>query len=353
MKSFLTLLICIYAIQLFATASGHFPNTSIGYGPPTGTHNTSYTINPNGRQSTLHLTVAHSDIYSNGMADVYVNFNFDTSGKNVYIVYTTNGTNPTKTNGTVLNASFSYYDSGQDDRWWLGQIPSIAQGTTVMYIIYISDNTLANAFGRIGTNGYVTTWTEGDNSGFSYSVQAPLPVELISFNITNVSSSVRLHWATASEQNNDRFEIERSADARAWQTLATIPGAGFSTTFHSYEFLDEKPLPLNFYRLRQVDFDQQDSYSKVISIEFAGGDQPPRLSPNPVANELTLDFYQEMEPGHSALIFDPTGKLIFEAAIPPGKKCQFDISQLSPGIYFLKIKGSSGQAFWQERFFKN
>ncbi|MEK7257237.1 MAG: T9SS type A sorting domain-containing protein [Bacteroidota bacterium] len=191
--------------------------------------------------------------------------------------------------------------------------------------------------------------TDINGQDFFTPPQALLPVELLGFSGAATESAVKLKWQTASETNNNFFEIQRSADARTWQTLGKVEGAGFSTTLRSYEFLDEKPLPLNFYRLRQVDFDESANFSKVISVQFEGNDRPFRLSPNPVENELTLAFKQEIEASQSALIFDQTGKMVLETALYAGKKCQLDVSQLSPGVYFLKINGKE----WQERFVKN
>ncbi|MCS7056419.1 MAG: DUF3372 domain-containing protein, partial [Thermoflexales bacterium] len=153
---------------------GHFVNESIGY---TGDfHFRPYMVPPNFRQASTSLNAAQSSITAADHADIYVNFNFDTTGKNIYIVYTTDGSAPTKTNGTVTTMIFSRY--AHPNRFWVGSIPPQITATVVNYVIYASDSTLAAAWGRISgtpSNRDVSqnqfTWNENDNAYFQYVVQ--------------------------------------------------------------------------------------------------------------------------------------------------------------------------------------
>ncbi len=156
------------------SGNGHFVTESIGY--TDGNHPRAYTAPPNFRQASTSLSAAQSTITANDAADIYINFNYDTTGKTIYIVYTTDGSAPNKTNGSVITASFSKYHD--PNRTWVGTIPAQITGTVVNYVIYASDGTLAAAWGRIsGTpsdraiSQYQTTWSEADNAYFSYTVQ--------------------------------------------------------------------------------------------------------------------------------------------------------------------------------------
>ena len=152
---------------------GHFLTQSIGY--TDGVHLRSYTAAPNFRQASTSLNAGQSAIGAADHADIYVNFNYDTTGKTIYIVYTTNGSAPNKTNGSVTTAIFSKY--WHPNRTWVGAIPPQPAGTVVNYVIYASDGTLAAAWGRIsGTpadrsvSQYDVSWNENDNAYFSYTV---------------------------------------------------------------------------------------------------------------------------------------------------------------------------------------
>jgi hypothetical protein len=149
-----------------AISLGHVPTENIGY--TDGTHARAYTAAPNMRQSGASLNAARSDIWHNEATDLYVNFTFDTTGKFVYLVYTTDNTVPTKTNGSVVNVAFSKFND--PDRTWYVTLPAQAAGTQVAYVFYISDSDLASGWGRVSNLGYETSWTEGDASGFQYTV---------------------------------------------------------------------------------------------------------------------------------------------------------------------------------------
>ncbi len=155
------------------TGTGHFVLESIGYFD--GTHARAYTVAPNFRQASGRLNQANSIISSDDAADVYVNFAYDTSGKFVWVVYTTDGSAPNKGNGTPVAAAFSKY--AEPNRTWYVTIPAQAVGATVNYVFYISDSDLASAWGRISgatadrnTSQYETSWSESDAAYFTYSV---------------------------------------------------------------------------------------------------------------------------------------------------------------------------------------
>ncbi len=121
------------------SGTGHFVMEAIGYVPG------GYTVQPSFRQASTSANAAQSAIGSIDTADMFVNFAFDTYGKTVYLVYTTNGSAPTKSNGTVTVAAFSNY--ANPNRTWRASIPPQAADTVVNYLFYISDGSLANGWG--------------------------------------------------------------------------------------------------------------------------------------------------------------------------------------------------------------
>jgi hypothetical protein len=164
---FLSAFLLLFSLNLFGTATGHYPFTSLGFHD--GTESSNYSVDPFGRQATGSANTPDYDIISTDQTDLFVVFDYDTQNKNVYLVYTTDGSAPTKTNGSVINCSFEKYND--PDRWWYGTIPSQAEKTVVKYIFYISDSDLGSAYGRVAADGYKTSWTEGD-SYFGYAVSA-------------------------------------------------------------------------------------------------------------------------------------------------------------------------------------
>src|SRR5690606_26093002 len=84
----------------------------------------------------------------------------------------------------------------------------------------------------------------------------PLPVELISFTGKFVANGTLLEWATATEKDNNYFEIERSQDGKEFKAIGRVGGNNNSTSINRYNFTDKDQLPgLVYYRLKQVDND--------------------------------------------------------------------------------------------------
>jgi len=101
-----------------------------------------------------------------------------------------------------------------------------------------------------------------------------LPIELISFEAKmNDNKQVDIFWATASEQNNDFFTIERSTDGLNWEIVTTVAGAGNSINRIDYHAYDARPVSgISYYRLKQTDFDGAFEYSYIVSV-FNGNEE--------------------------------------------------------------------------------
>lgn len=94
-----------------------------------------------------------------------------------------------------------------------------------------------------------------------------LPVELVNFDVVNDVTNI-VTWSTVTENNNDYFLLERSADGVNWENVSMIDGAGTSTNRTDYLFNDrDYPQTLNYYRLTQVDYDGNSETFDIISID--------------------------------------------------------------------------------------
>ncbi len=78
-----------------------------------------------------------------------------------------------------------------------------------------------------------------------------LPVELVYFKGGLTDESVMLNWQTASELNNEDFQVEHCLDSRNWERIDFIPGHGTSVEVQNYSYIHKRPaFGLNYYRLR-------------------------------------------------------------------------------------------------------
>lgn len=150
-------------------------------------------------------------------------------------------------------------------------------------------NNTNNPWGELAdSDPYQDGWTDEFPLDFNLnSVDAGyttvLPIKLKSFNAFIKKSISNLSFTTVSEINNAGFDIERSADGITFEKISWVDGHGSTTEEKHYTFTDTKPLlGLNYYRLRQVDYDGRYEYSQIVNIENISKEQ--YLYPNP-ANE--------------------------------------------------------------------
>jgi hypothetical protein len=181
-----------------------------------------------------------------------------------------------------------------------------------------------------------TSWTANPTSNnFGTLPPSPLPITLISFKASlNSSNQAVLKWATASEKDNHYFEIERSKNAIDFESLGKINGKGTSDLRNDYAFTDETPLKgINYYRLKQVDFDGTFSYTRPESV-ITEGDGSISLYPNPTVNVLKINF-EDLDQIETATIYNQSGVMMKNLQ---GSKSSIDIQELPQGKYILQIR---------------
>lgn len=81
--------------------------------------------------------------------------------------------------------------------------------------------------------------TDGFKDGLTIAnMGAPLSVTVIHFSAACENGRTVLNWTTASEQDSNRFEVQRSIDGIAWENIGEIPAAGNSNQLIDYTFED-------------------------------------------------------------------------------------------------------------------
>jgi photosystem II stability/assembly factor-like uncharacterized protein len=175
-----------------------------------------------------------------------------------------------------------------------------------------------------------------------------IPVELLSFTGEKSASSIILKWSTATESNNQGFEVQKKNSSGKWEKIAFVKGKGTSTIRTDYIFTDKKPYwNSNTYRLKQIDFDGTYKYYKPVTIEFGG---PANFElgqnyPNPF-NPVTSINYSLPSSGNVELkIYNILGKEIFtlvnDVQEPGYYEVSFNASDFPSGVYFYRIQAGS------------
>lgn len=163
----------------------------------------------------------------------------------------------------------------------------------------------------------------------------PLPVELANFDAKSTTSSINLYWTTLSEINNYGFNIEKSFNGINFETIGFVEGNGNSIEAIAYQFTDENPQNgLNYYRLKQIDFDGQFEYSNIISIDFEN-ENSISFYPNPVSDNLiiTTDIQDDV----TVRLISVNGQVISENSQYIDNQFSIDVSRLNNGIYYLQV----------------
>ncbi len=146
----------------------------------------------------------------------------------------------------------------------------------------------------IGSNVYQFTAVSGAvlaNRRFTLatinSITTPLPIGLIFFSALADNGSVLLKWATATENNSDYFEVQRSTDGITWQSRSQVEATGNSTNTINYYTTDL----INgitgeiYYRLKEVDLNGNATYSGIQEINAVNKKQL-QTFPSPAQNIL-------------------------------------------------------------------
>ncbi len=223
-----------------------------------------------------------------------------------YITYNGNVTDP-----LVLSKNWSLIDDVTDGS----------------HMLYATPLTNAQMF-KLGMD---TSWTV-------------VPVELSSFIVSANGLIVSLNWNTASETNNNGFEIQKKL-VNKFVTVGFVRGNGTTTEMHNYNFTDKQEKAGKYiYRLKQIDYNGTCEYSKEVEVTVVFGMNYTlnQNYPNPF-NPTTKISYSIPQSGFVQLnVYDALGNvvktLVNESKDAGYYDIEFNASGLTSGIYFYQIK---------------
>jgi Secretion system C-terminal sorting domain/Bacterial Ig-like domain (group 2) len=168
-----------------------------------------------------------------------------------------------------------------------------------------------------------------------------LPINLSGFSVIKKNNTADLQWSTSLEQNNKGFAIERSLDGVKWNQINFINGTN-ARTGATYSATDLTPAAgLNYYRLKQVDFDGHSVYSTVQSLNFAGI-KPIKfaLFPNPTVNSVAITLGTIESNTAQYAILSADGKVVKSGIFGKSQANTvqtLDVSKLPAGLYIIKL----------------
>jgi len=182
-----------------------------------------------------------------------------------------------------------------------------------------------------------------------------LPVKFGSIKAYEKQNGIQLDWKVYSENKVKSYEIERSADARSYTAVGSLPALYNNTADGDYSFFDANPLPgISYYRIKNNDLDGKSAYSIVIRVNRNKSIMGLSLYPNPVLNRIVSLQGSDLRRGNYKIsIFGSNGQEIYKQQV---KHNGGTISQtielpstISKGIYMFTVKDENGNTIYKEQ----
>jgi hypothetical protein len=184
-----------------------------------------------------------------------------------------------------------------------------------------------------------------------------LPVELLSFKANLEGKAVKVEWETASEINSSHFLVERSFDGINFEIIGEVAAAGESSETIAYEYFDYAPgTENNYYRLKQIDYDDAFEYFNTVVVNGTTGTEMTHVNlyPNPVLDDANFYFDSREGGPYRAQIYNSIGVEVYSAtmfATEGGNNLKVDVMLYDPGYYIATLTGPDG-AKKQMKFYK-
>lgn len=173
---------------------------------------------------------------------------------------------------------------------------------------------------------------------------SPLPVEFLYVKAKAIEHKVNIAWATASELNNNFFTVEQSTDGKNFTAIGEIKGAGDSQQTLTYNFTDDKPAAgINYYRVKQTDFDGAFDYSETVAAHISvQNDESLVVCPNPATGifKINMSAYNEQQVFLEIVNFSgqPVETRAYDFSEHLDLWIQIDLSERPKGLYYVILK---------------
>ncbi|NME72189.1 T9SS type A sorting domain-containing protein [Flammeovirga aprica] len=205
------------------------------------------------------------------------------------------------------------------------------------------------------TSHYPALYFESLNVSFSEKILAiasvieevDLPVKMISFNGYYENNTVVLEWTTATELNNDNFEVQRSVDGQNWSSLVMIEGGGNSNVRLDYQYVDNDPIQsqLTYYRLIQTDFDGTATVIDPIQV-YANGEAGLAdftIYPNPTQGGNVNLILKAWGADVEIVLYNSLGYKVLSDTWRVGDSNfkELQLSKVPRGVYLIKLKSGN------------
>jgi trimeric autotransporter adhesin len=175
---------------------------------------------------------------------------------------------------------------------------------------------------------------------------SPLQLKWLEFSGQKINNDALLTWKTANEMNTDKFIIERSLNGRDYSAVGSKLAFNGQSTYQ-YNFTDPRITLIGadiiYYRLKQIDFNGNNSYSRIVAISLTGKNVL-MIYPNPTPGNTNITITTNNTEAIQLRVINNMGHLIKQqqlGVISGSVTLSLDVSGLAKGLYYLEVKGAT------------
>lgn len=247
----------------------------------------------------------------------------------------------------LVTFTSGYFERSETPNWVLtgGYFTLPAGVTAVRYRI------LNNSTGGCGNDLAI------DDITFAQCPSLALPVSGLKLNTQLNNAVVEINWSTLQEINTSAFRVEKSANGKSWDAIATIKAAGKSQTKKQYRIEDKTPYqPVTYYRILQTDEDGKLTYSNIDVVRMSAAENGFSAYPNPFNAAVKLSVNVEKDQSAIVRITDINGRIV--TTLPWQLKKGLNartINELAgnnSGIFFAEVNSADGTAIAKTKLVK-
>jgi hypothetical protein len=242
---------------------------------------------------------------------------------------------PLAVTGTSTITGSSLTISSFDTPPATGDVFTVLTGSTAVTGVFTS---LTLPAGYTGTLAYTAT-------DVKLTLATVLPVGLTSFTGKKAYNGVELKWQTASELNNNYFEVLRSENGKDFTSIGTIKGNGTSQEIRNYNFTDVNPVSgANYYQLKQTDFD---GTAKIVgeTVAVTFGNNLPEFNVSSNGNTLKVFVFANNAGLNNLVITDMQGKKVAQDSRILAKgynTFSINVGSLNAGVFVAQSSNADG-----------
>lgn len=158
--------------------------------------------------------------------------------------------------------------------------------------------------------------------------------------VEEANRRVSLSWDWPETEDTLSYEIQFSIDGTQFRPMRRVePQARPHGPELRFALETNAPKPgRNFFRIKEIDQEGRFRYSAVHQLLFSAGSTIAMLFPNPVQDELHLEFFETFGEAVQVELYDFAGNLVETKDLPPDHSfLHFQLADLGSGFFFVRI----------------